>query len=92
MKISKPKNLSCVNEFTDTAPSWVVAQKSLTSSPITSTGNSVQIGWPQMSQVIYPGQTGRINTGVTSTMVGTGSALTTYPQKTLLQNGLMSFP
>jgi hypothetical protein len=76
----------------ETGQQWLIHATGPGSAPCNIKNNSLQIGWPNMSQVIYPGQTGRINTGVVSTQMGTGTSLMTLPQKTLLQNGLMSNP
>ena len=71
---------------------WSLQRNGPGSAHVYTKNNSALIGWPTMSQIIYPGSTGRINTGINSTQIGNNVSLTTYPMKTLLQNGLMSFP
>ena len=92
MNPSKPKCLQIQDKIQDTQNTWSLQRNGPGSAQVYTKNNAAYVGWPTMSQIIYPNSTGRINTGINSIQSGSNISLTTYPMKTLLQNGLMSFP
>ncbi len=54
------------------------------SSSATVSQNSVQFGFPRITQIMYPGQTIRINSGWNLTEMPTGTVMHTIPHNSLI--------
>ena len=54
--------------------------------------NQLQMTWPKITTVIYPGQTLRVNTGWSNSNMPDNMTITTIPHKSLVETNLVSIP
>ena len=70
MKLSKFKEVKKVEVKDEPAAQWVITKLRQGAAAVNVLNNQLKVGWPTISQIVYPGQTARINTGLSSTQIG----------------------
>ena len=50
------------------------------------------MNWPKVSQIIYPNQSVRVNTGWSANKIDPKGSVTTYPHQIMVNNNLGSVP